>query len=137
MSYLVAALGLRLVLAGIIYLGTVSYWVTSTRGWESLGIFAASIVFGFFAAGSLLISMIVARRVANRWIRLLVHPTIALALFAALSYVIVGTVMGMPNDVGRDMISFTGLLAVIAVIDTLAGHMLDGWGANRQMRSAV
>ena len=137
MSHPIAALGLRMVLATIIYLATVSYWVSNTQGWESFGIFAASIVFGPFAALSLLLSMLVARCIANRWTRLVAHPPVTVAMFAVLTYVIVGAFAGMSNDLARDMIPFTGLLAVVAGIDTFVGHMLDGWVERRQALGSV
>jgi len=39
MSYLIKAIGLRLVLAAIIHLVTVAVWIGRTTGWAVLGLF--------------------------------------------------------------------------------------------------
>lgn len=73
MSYLIAAIGLRLALATIIYLGTAAIWINNTQGWAVLGLLVASIMFGMFAAAALIAAMTLCRRITNPVMRLLAH----------------------------------------------------------------
>jgi hypothetical protein len=132
MSYLIAAIGLRLALATLLYLGAVAIWIGRANGWAVLELFVASIIFGVFAAVALIAAMTLCRRVANPMLRLLAHPPLAVLLFVALCYVIAGGLMGMHNDIARDMARFAGLMAIISVIDAAMGHWLDRWVARKQ-----
>jgi ABC-type Na+ efflux pump permease subunit len=132
MSYLIAALGVRLVLAGLIYVGTTAIWVNNARGWEGLGVFAMSIFFGGFAMAALIAAMVIGRNIPNRLLRLVAHPPIAVLLFLLLGYVIAGSFRGMQTDIVKDIRPFLGLVAVIALIDALVGYPLDGWVARKQ-----
>jgi hypothetical protein len=127
MSYLFAAIGLRLVIAATIYLVTVAIWIGRITGWAALGLFGASITFGAFAGTALIAAMTAGRRIAHPVLRALVHPPLTLLLFVTLGYVIAGGLMGMQNDVARDMARFAGLVAAIAVIDAALGYVLDRW----------
>jgi hypothetical protein len=132
MPYLIAALGLRLTLAGLIYIGTTAIWVNNARGWDSLSLFAMSFFFGGIALAALIAAMVIGRNISSRLLRLVAHPPIALLLFFLLGYVIAGSFVGMQTDMIKDILPFLGLIAVIAVIDALIGYPLDGWVARKQ-----
>lgn len=132
MGYLIAALGVRLVLAAVIYTGTVAVWVGNKRGWEALGLFAMSIIFGAFAAVALIGSALIGRKIADRRIRLVAHAPLVVALFAVLTYVIGGAFMGMQTDIAKDITPFLGLVAALAIVDAGVGYPLDGWVARKQ-----
>ena len=132
MSYLIAAIGLRLVLAVVIYICTTAVWVNNARGWESLGVFAMSFFFGGIAIAAWIATIIIGRRIPNRLLRLVAEPPIAVLLFLLLGYVIAGAFMGMQTDFIKDIRPFVGLVAVIAVIDALVGYPLDGWVTRKQ-----
>jgi hypothetical protein len=137
MSYLIAAIGLRLALATIIYLGTAAIWINNTQGWAVLGLFVASIMFGMFAAVALIAAMTLCRRITNPVMRLLAHPPLTVLLFVVLGYVIAGGLMGMHNDIARDMARFVGLVAVIAIVDTALGYRLDRWVGRKQAAAGL
>jgi hypothetical protein len=132
MSYLIAAFGVRLVLAVVIYVGTTALWVSNTRGWEALGLFAMSIIFGAFAAVALVGAAAIGRRIQGGWPRLVAHPPLVIVLFALLAYVIGGAFMGMQNDIVKDIKPFLGLVAVLSIVDAVVGYWLDGWVTRKQ-----
>ena len=132
MSYLIAAPGIRFTVAAIIYIGTVSIWVSNTRGWEAIGLFGISVIFGFFAAAAILAAAIIGRWIPNRWVRLVAHPPIVVVLFIAMGPIVGGVLMSLHNDIGKDIRPFTALVAILATIDALAGHGLDGWVVGKQ-----
>jgi hypothetical protein len=132
MSHLIAAIGLRLALATLLYIGTAAVWIGRANGWAVLELFVASIMFGVFAAVALIAAMTLCRRIANPLVRLLAQPPLTVLLFVVLVYVIAGGLMGMHNDIARDMARFVGLVAVIAVVDAALGYGLDRWVARKQ-----
>lgn len=58
-------------------------------------------------------------------------------LFVVLGYVIAGGLMGMHNDIARDMARFVGLVAVIAIADTALGYRLDRWVGRKQAAAGL
>src|SRR5262245_28410551 len=116
---------IRLVVAAVVLMIAVHFWIEQASGWGKLGRFAAALGFGFVTVPAWMLAVAIGQCIADLRLRLVLHPFLTVALLLLFAVVVSSVAFGETGEMlWRDLGPFAALLTVATVADAAVGFLL-------------